>query len=66
MLFLIMTNNNRLKSFTDIIENGKILKKGAPTEGFYFLRYVRSVNGKKVIILMPFIKWLRSFYSKSK
>ena len=41
-----VSNYGRLKSFTDKIENGKILK-GAPTEGFLFLRYVRSVNGKK-------------------
>ena len=32
-----VSNYGRLKSFTDKIENGKILK-GAPTEGFLFLR----------------------------
>ena len=41
-----VSNYGRLKSFTDAIENGKILK-GAPTEGFLFLRYVRMFNGKK-------------------
>ena len=44
-----VSNYGRLKSFTDKIENGKILK-GAPTEGFLFLRYVRSVNGKKKLL----------------
>ena len=41
-----VSNYGRLKSFTDTIENGKILK-GAPTEGFLFLRYVRMCNGEK-------------------
>ena len=41
-----VSNYGRLKSFTDKIENGKILK-GAPTEGFLFLRYVRMYNGEK-------------------
>ncbi|HLO72887.1 MAG TPA: NUMOD4 domain-containing protein [Flavobacterium sp.] len=41
-----VSNYGRLKSFTDTIENGKILK-GAPTEGFLFLRYVRISNGVK-------------------
>ena len=41
-----VSNYGRLKSFTDTIENGKFLK-GAPTEGFLFLRYVRMYNGEK-------------------
>ncbi len=41
-----VSNYGRLKSFTENIENGKILK-GAPTEGFLFLRYVRMCNGEK-------------------
>jgi hypothetical protein len=41
-----VSNHGRLKSFTDTIENGKLLK-GALTEGFLFLRYNRIVDGKR-------------------
>ncbi|WP_264548239.1 NUMOD4 domain-containing protein [Flavobacterium sp. N2820] len=41
-----VSNYGRLKSFTDSIENGRILK-GALTEGFLFLRYIRMNNGKR-------------------
>ena len=58
-----VSNYGRLKSFTDKIEKGKILK-GAPTEGFLFYVMLDRLTEKKVIILMPFIKWWRSFYSK--
>ena len=41
-----VSTHGRLKSFTDTIQSGKILR-GAPTEGFLFLRYVRISNSKK-------------------
>ena len=37
------SNYGRIKSFTDKIENGKLLKGGI-TEGFLFLRYKRFTN----------------------
>ena len=39
------SNYGRMKSFTDKIESGKILK-GGKTEGFLFLRYKRQLNNK--------------------
>jgi hypothetical protein len=38
-----VSNYGRIKSFTDKIENGKLLKGGI-TEGFLFLRYKRFTN----------------------
>ena len=38
------SNYGRIKSFTDKIENGRLLKGGI-TEGFLFVRYKRFTNG---------------------
>lgn len=40
-----VSNIGRIKSFTDTISNGKLLK-GSKTEGFLFLRYKRQENNK--------------------